>query len=54
MLWGLAHVLLDAWYVVFVLLGLRKLFRVLAWLALVIVMLWFAYSVPVSKWWIVP
>jgi hypothetical protein len=54
MLWGLAHLLLDAWYIAFVLLGLKKMLRVPTWLAVLIVVLWFAYSIPISMALVVP
>ncbi len=53
-LWGMTHLVLDAWYIVFVILGLRKILQLPLWLAVLIVFLWFAYSVPLSMLFISP
>jgi uncharacterized membrane protein YqhA len=41
-------------YIIFVVLGLKRTVRLPLWLGVLVVLVWFAYSVPLSMWLIVP
>ena len=53
-IWGLMHLLIDLWYIVFVIMGLKRILRLPLWLAATIIVLWYAYSVPLSMPFIIP
>ena len=47
-LWGLIHLLIDGWYIVFTVTGFRKLLGLPLWLALVLVGISFVIDVPLA------
>jgi hypothetical protein len=46
--WGLSHLLIDAFYVVFVVIGLKKTLGVPLWFATALVVLWQVVDVPLA------
>ena len=47
-LWGIVHLLITLVYTVFVLIGFRRILHLPYWLGIIIVIIWFAYSIPLS------
>jgi hypothetical protein len=46
--WGLIHLLIDAFYVVFVVIGLRNILGVPLWFAAALVVLWHVVDIPLA------
>jgi hypothetical protein len=53
-LWGLIHLVVDLWYILFVTIGLKRILRLPLWLAIALVVLWFVYSIPLAMLFFVP
>lgn len=52
--WGLIHLIIDLWYIIFVITGLKRILHLPLWLAAALVAFLFIYSVPLAMLFIRP
>ena len=52
--WGLSHLLIDAFYIVFVVIGLKKILGVPLWFASALVVLWHVVDIPLAMLFLLP